>query len=379
MTRARRWGLVLALSVAGLCAVAATLNAQGFFPSPPRRPDAPPVIPGSGGTLPEAFIGTYLSPRADSPEHLVTVTPYGLSSTLCRALDCLDGSVNFSLVECATERSCVFVSDECVGSVTRQSDGALLLTSAPTAFGREVDALGVCTAFAGTARPLEAGPTSPLVEAPAGDPCEVVARHAGAHERHAVTLDGRSQTRGAEGALVTIAEFSDYQCPFCARVQPTLSQVLMEYEGDVRVVFLHNPLAFHREAPLAHQAALAAGEQGRFWEMHDLLFGNQRALDRPSLESYATRLGLDLVRFRAYLDAYEGRPVVDADQALARSVGASGTPTFFVNGRQLTGAQPIEAFRTMINEELALARTLAGEGLTPETIYACLVGAAPVR
>lgn len=181
---------------------------------------------------------------------------------------------------------------------------------------------------------------------------------------------------GPEDAAVTIVEFSDFQCPYCARVIPTLESLIEEFGGRIRIAFRHNPLPFHTDAPLASQAALAAGEQGKFWEMHNLLFENQGALDRASIERYAEQLGLDMAAFRRFLDESSGQATIDADQALAARVGARGTPNFFINGRSLRGAQPIERFREMINEELALADRAAEAGLPSGQLYACLMARA---
>ncbi len=159
--------------------------------------------------------------------------------------------------------------------------------------------------------------------------------------------------RGAADAPVTIVEFSDFQCGFCFRVNPTLAQLLERYPGKVRVVFKHSPIEGHTAAPLAHRAAFAAQQQGKFWEMHDRIFANQRAMDRPALVAHATALGLDVPRFTADLDSPQSQAVLDRDQAEAAKVGVDGTPTFFVNGAPLVGAQPLETFAAAIDKALA--------------------------
>jgi protein-disulfide isomerase len=158
--------------------------------------------------------------------------------------------------------------------------------------------------------------------------------------------------KGNPNAPVTIAEFSDFQCPFCSRVNPTIKKIFETYGDKVRVVFKHNPLAFHKDAPLASEAALAAGAQGKFWEMHDALFANQRQLKRPDLEKYAAQIGLNLEQFNADLDSHKFKAQVDADLAQAKSIGVRGTPNFFINGKKLTGAQPFERFKEKIDEAL---------------------------
>jgi protein-disulfide isomerase len=162
--------------------------------------------------------------------------------------------------------------------------------------------------------------------------------------------------KGNPKAPVTIVEFSEFQCPFCSRVNPTIKKVMDTYGDKVRVVFKHNPLAFHKDAPLASEAALAAGAQGKFWEMHDALFANQRKLKRPDLEKYAAQIGLNLDQFNADLNSHKFKAQVDADLAQARSIGVRGTPNFFINGKKLTGAQPFPRFKAKIDEALKGAK-----------------------
>ncbi len=163
---------------------------------------------------------------------------------------------------------------------------------------------------------------------------------------------GNAPSRGAADAPVTLVAFSDFECPFCARVVPTLKALETEYGGKLRVAFKHQPLAQHPNARTAALAAMAAHEQGRFWEFHDVLFANQRKLDRASLEDYARQVGLDVGRFKAALDSRQHDAHVSADMAEALRVGATGTPTFFINGRPVVGARPIDHFRRIIDEEL---------------------------
>ena len=175
---------------------------------------------------------------------------------------------------------------------------------------------------------------------------------------------GDSYFKGPADALVTIIEFSDFHCPFCSRVGPTLAQIHEQYGDDVRVAFKHNPLPMHPNAPLASATTLAAGAQGKFWEMHDMVFENQRRQTREDMESFAEELGLDMGEFRAFLDGDEGAAQIEADTALARQVGARGTPHFFINGRRLRGAQPVTAFQEVIDSEIALANQLIADGTT---------------
>jgi protein-disulfide isomerase len=195
-------------------------------------------------------------------------------------------------------------------------------------------------------------------------------------ERIAVPLGGAQ--RGPSTAKVTIVEFSDFQCPFCGRVIPTLEQLLRDYPNDVRILFRHNPLPFHDHAALAAEASVAAEMQGKFWEMHDKLFAAQSDLERPALELQAVQLGLDLTAFRGALDRHAGKARVDDDLALGRRLGVRGTPTFFVNGRPVLGAQPLAVFKQIIDDELTRADSLLRQGLPRDRLYATLlVGAKP--
>src|SRR6185295_5394226 len=116
---------------------------------------------------------------------------------------------------------------------------------------------------------------------------------------------GNSQAKGPKNAPLTMVIFSDFQCPFCGRVEPTLSQIEKEYGGKVRQVWKNYPLPFHNNAEPAAEAAMAAGAQGKFWEMHDKLFENNTALERANLEKYAQDLGLNMAKFKADLDAFK--------------------------------------------------------------------------
>ena len=193
-------------------------------------------------------------------------------------------------------------------------------------------------------------------------------------ERIAVPLGGVE--RGPSTAKVTIVEFSDFQCPFCGRVIPTLEQLLRDYPNDVRILFRHDPLPFHNHAALAAEASVAAERQGKFWEMHDKLFADQNDLERSALEQHAVELGLDLTAFRAALDMHAGQAPVDEDIALARRLGVRGTPTFFIDGRPLMGAQPLAAFKQVIDDELARADSLLRRGLPRDQLYATLLAGA---
>lgn len=174
---------------------------------------------------------------------------------------------------------------------------------------------------------------------------------------------------GPPTAKVTIVAFSDFQCPFCSRAVPELKKVEAAYPSDVRIVFRHQPLSFHQNAMGAAEAAMAAHAQGKFWPMHDRLFAHQDELDRASLEKHAKAIGLQMGKFKEALDKHQFAPQIEADKKRGMEVGADGTPTFFINGRPLQGAQPFEDFKKVIDEERARADKLLGEGVAPAKLY----------
>lgn len=137
---------------------------------------------------------------------------------------------------------------------------------------------------------------------------------------------------GPDDAAVTIVEFVDFQCPFCARAAPVVARLRARFGDRVRFVVRQFPLDFHANARLAAEAALAAHEQGRFWELHDRLYAHQDSLDRPTLDRLAAEAGLDVERFQAALDSRRFAAAVEADLALGRDAVVDGTPTLFVNG-----------------------------------------------
>ncbi|GMV43350.1 MAG: hypothetical protein AMXMBFR64_50660 [Myxococcales bacterium] len=175
--------------------------------------------------------------------------------------------------------------------------------------------------------------------------------------------------KGKLDALVKVVVFSEFQCPFCSRIKPAFDQIEKTYGEDVAIVFKHNPLPFHKDAPAAAHAAWAAQQQGKFWEMHDKLFANQQTLDEASLEKYATEIGLGLAKWKLDKDSPAAKAKVDADQKLAAEVSAQGTPNSYINGRQVTGAQPFEAFKAVIDEELAKAKALVDGGTPRAKVY----------
>ena len=166
---------------------------------------------------------------------------------------------------------------------------------------------------------------------------------------------GDDPSRGPADAPIRIVEFSDFQCPFCARATPVLKQVEERYAGKLRRVFRDLPLtSIHKEAAGAAEAGSCANEQGKFWELHDALFAENANLLPAEIKRTAARLGIDSEAFAACLDSGRHRAEWQQDAAEAAGYGLTGTPAFFVNGRLLSGAQPLEAFAKVIDEELEL-------------------------
>lgn len=171
--------------------------------------------------------------------------------------------------------------------------------------------------------------------------------------RQVVEVKQDDPVRGPVNAPITIIEYSDYQCPFCARVTPTLAKLQQTYGDKVRIVFKDFPLPNHAQAPKASEAAHCAGEQGKYWELHDHMFANQRALEVPSLKQYAGALKLDQAAFDQCLDSGKWAEAIRADLEEGEKLGVNSTPTLYINGRPLVGAQPFEMMQQVVEEELA--------------------------
>ena len=182
--------------------------------------------------------------------------------------------------------------------------------------------------------------------------------------------------KGTDDALVTIVVWSDFECPFCARLAPVLDRVRAEYGDQVRVVFRHLPMAFHKKAALAAEAAVAAAEQGKFWAFHDALFAEFGALERADLERFAQTAGLDMPKFRAALDDRRHHDAVIAEGAAALALGIDGTPTTFINGKPLVGSKSFETVKQLVDEQLAQARSVVRGGIAPKDYYAVVMSGA---
>jgi protein-disulfide isomerase len=195
-------------------------------------------------------------------------------------------------------------------------------------------------------------------------------------DRVRVPYDAGDPQKGAAAPLVTIVEFSDFQCPFCGRLAEALDEVAGAYPDDVRLVFKQFPLPMHADAEPGARATLAAHAQGKFWPMHDALFTNPRAMSRDDLMAHARTLGLDMERFEADLDAPAQRERVAADMRLGKQLEVSSTPTFFVNGKKHEGALPAEQIKRIVEEERAKALALVDAGSRREEVYARIMRAA---
>ena len=169
-----------------------------------------------------------------------------------------------------------------------------------------------------------------------------------------VALGEGTPMRGPLTAPVVLVEYTDYQCPYCTRIQPTINALRERYGDQLLHVFKNLPLPMHAQAQLAGEASLCAQDQGKFWEFHDWLFANQRNLSQETMVAQAGVLEMDTELFTACIDQKTYTQKVKDDMKEARSFGFTGTPAFLINGRSVTGAQPIEAFEAIIDKELTL-------------------------
>ena len=194
-----------------------------------------------------------------------------------------------------------------------------------------------------------------------------------------------SPVRGPRDALLTIVVSSDFECPFCKRVDPVMKQIEGAYKGKVRFVWKNNPLSMHANAvpaALLVEEARVQGGDAKFWDLHDKLFELAPALDRASLEKAAAEVGLSKDGVRTALDERRYLERIRRDQNLVSSLGARGTPTFFVNGRKVVGAVPFEQFKGVLDEELRKAESLVKGGVKRRDLYARIIekgATAPVK
>jgi protein-disulfide isomerase len=181
------------------------------------------------------------------------------------------------------------------------------------------------------------------------------------YKRYDIPTEG-FPSLGPQDAEITIVEFSDYQCPFCSRFHDETYQALLDaYPGQIRFVYRNLPLSFHQNAFPAAEAALCAGDQDKYWEMHDVLFENQASLnnqegtllDQATYNQYAAELGLDVTAFEECTTTHKHQQAILDDMSYSTGIGVQSTPTFFVNGLAIIGAQPLSNFQQLIDKELA--------------------------
>ncbi len=158
--------------------------------------------------------------------------------------------------------------------------------------------------------------------------------------------------KGAGSPKVILAEFSDFQCPYCTIAVGNLNAILKQYPKDVRLVFKQFPLSNHPQAKIAAQASLAAHVQGKFWEMHDKLYGNTRSINRANIGEWAKQIGLDLARFNADIDSQSIITAVEKEEAEGEKIGVEATPTVFVNGKKYMGSLEPAEFKKIIDAEI---------------------------
>jgi len=219
--------------------------------------------------------------------------------------------------------------------------------------------------------PAEIGSVAPMplatAEATPSPPADVTRE-----DDAKIPIGADDAQRGSRSALVTIVLFEDFQCPFCGRMEPTLAQIRESYGDDVRFVWKNEPLQFHQHAKLAAQvgqAVLALRGQDAFWQFHDLAFARQANLGPDAIRAWAVSVGVDPKELETGLSRGTWDVKIDADIELAKRIGATGTPASYVNGIALSGAQPFDKWKIVIDQELKDARTLLSQGAARTSIY----------
>jgi len=163
---------------------------------------------------------------------------------------------------------------------------------------------------------------------------------------------GGAPALGPANAKLVLVEFSDFECPYCAKAAAEIRQIASAYPKDVRLVYKQFPLSMHPHAEMAAAASLAAQEQGKFWEMHDLLFANYRQLSRERVVGFAQQLGLDLDKFKAAMDSPKYKAEVQKDLKEGTFAGVNGTPSLFVNGQHYNGQISLAVMKPLLDQEL---------------------------
>ena len=166
-----------------------------------------------------------------------------------------------------------------------------------------------------------------------------------------IPVDG-APVKGQADARITLVEFSDFECPYCSAAEKQVDIVMAAYPKDLKLVYKQFPLSMHPHAELAAEASLAAREQGKFWEMYEVLFKNFRTLSRNSIMAMAKDIGLDMDKFKADLDSGKYKAVVEKDLADGEAAGVYGTPAFYINGKQYNGEVTLAALKPILAAEL---------------------------
>src|SRR5580704_15773701 len=166
-----------------------------------------------------------------------------------------------------------------------------------------------------------------------------------------IAVDG-APVKGPADARITLVEFSDFECPFCSAAEKQVDIVMAAYPKDVKLIYKQFPLSMHPHAHIAAEASLAAREQGKFWEMYELLFKNFRQLSSDNVMLWAKQLGLDVDKFKSDIDSRKFKPVVDKDLADGEAAGVYGTPAFYINGKQYNGEVSLAALKPILAAEL---------------------------
>ena len=188
-----------------------------------------------------------------------------------------------------------------------------------------------------------------------------------------VPVTASDPMRGDRDALVTIVVFSDYQCPYCAKLETTLDSVRTSYaSSEVRILWKNSPLPFHpqaKPAAVAAQGVFEVGGNTAFWEFHDQVFANQASMNQASYEAWASATAIDMTKWNRGMSAGDYTVKVDEDTTLGKTLGVSGTPTSFINGTILVGAQPLASLKTAIDRELVSATSKLSTGVARDRIY----------
>lgn len=188
---------------------------------------------------------------------------------------------------------------------------------------------------------------------------------------------GNAPIQGSRDALVTIVMWSDFRSRFVRRVRPTLKKIAETYGDEVRLVFKYNPFEFDDREMKFSIAAEAAARQGKFWEMRELLLDQDEDLNPKLLKRWAAKLGLNRAKFLRSLEDPAVKERILADLKQAESLGSTGVPHFFINGRSLSGAQPYPVFKALIDETLASAKQLHASGVKRDEVYASIIEGRP--